>query len=120
MGQMSKVRGRATSITRRAGKTFVRYHSTDVVVFDDRAVTLDSGGWKTATTKARMNQASHEFGLGFSVYQDKGEWFVMDRSSRKSIPFVDGMTLDCVGEAAEAYWDRRGPGTDNVAPEDVL
>lgn len=35
----------------------VRYHSTTVYRKDPLGVTLYSGGWATATTKARMNQA---------------------------------------------------------------
>lgn len=42
-----------------------------------QTVRLNHGGWKTATTKMRMNQFSAEFCGGlFSVAQEKGEWFV--------------------------------------------
>jgi len=54
----------------------VKYHSTEVVRVEGNQVTLKTGGWFTATTKKRMNQASQEFNLGFTVFQSKGEWFV--------------------------------------------
>lgn len=59
----------------------VRYHSTDVVAIsgDDLTgytVILNHGGWTTATTKTRMNQAMREYGLPISVYQKDFEWFV--------------------------------------------
>jgi hypothetical protein len=42
-----------------------------------RTIRLNHGGWKTATTKMRMNQFSAEFCSGiYSVSQEKGEWFV--------------------------------------------
>ena len=52
------------------------YHSTDVVKWNDKHIRLYTGGWKTVTTKTRMNQVSNQFGLGYSVYQRKGKWYV--------------------------------------------
>lgn len=66
--------------------THVTYHSTDVVVFDDLSVKLDNGGYWTATTKTRMNQAANQFGLGFQVYQYKKQWFV-DTPTQEAVPF---------------------------------
>ena len=80
------------AILRDGGKVTVAYHSTKVVEFDDKKIVLRTGGWKTATTKARMNQASNQFNLGYSVYVDKGQWFVGYKGS--AIPFTgDTLTL---------------------------
>ena len=76
MPQLSNVSGVATSIRTDADGTHIRYHSTDVVSFTNETITLRTGGWRTVTTKARMNQASNQFALGFSVYQSKGIWYV--------------------------------------------
>jgi hypothetical protein len=66
----------------------VTYHSTDVVVFSKEEIVLDTGGWFTVTTKARMNQASNEFGLGYQVYQEKGYWYIwFPGTDREEIPF---------------------------------
>lgn len=89
MGRMNKVGKTATKIRTEAGVTFVRYHATDVVAFTADRITLNSGGWRTATTKARMNQTAQEFGLPFSVFQNKGEWFVT--IGVKIVEFKDGM-----------------------------
>lgn len=40
-------------------------------------VLLDHCGWKTATTKSRMNAVLAAVGSGSRVYQRKGEWLVM-------------------------------------------
>jgi len=76
MAQTHKVSGVATNIRTENGKTVVRYHSTDVVSFNDEVIELNTDGWFTNTTKTRMNQTSSQFGLGFSVMQKKGQWLV--------------------------------------------
>lgn len=54
----------------------VTYATTCIVRADDATVTLNSGGWRTVTTKRKMTQAAEEFGLGFSVFQKAGAWYV--------------------------------------------
>lgn len=76
MSQTRKVSGVKTSVRVVNGETAVRYHSTDVVSFDCKKITLRSGGYRTLTTKLRMNQASNQFDLGYSVYQKDGGWYV--------------------------------------------
>lgn len=56
--------------------TEVKYHDTVVVRFDKDHIELNTGGWKSKTTKLRMNQASEQFNLGYRVYQKNFEWFV--------------------------------------------
>jgi len=63
------------------GQKQVVFHQTAVVTFDQKGITLDTGGWWTRTTKTRMNQASETFGLGFRVFQKMGEWFVAYKKS---------------------------------------
>lgn len=78
MSQMHTVKGIATTVkTDNKGTIVVRYHETDVVVVRPNGrITLNTGGWKTATTRTRMNQASNQFSLGFHVYQRNYKWFV--------------------------------------------
>jgi hypothetical protein len=92
MSQLSRVTGVATNIRTEDGVTIIRYHSTDVVKFTEHSITLNSGGWHTATTKTRMNQASNQFGLGYSVVQRDFGWYVVFPSGMK-LPFSDGMTF---------------------------
>lgn len=76
MGQQSKVGKVATHVMVTNGRISVRYHDTLVVDATSETITLNSGGWRTSTTKTRMNQASNQFDLGFRVYQSKHVWFV--------------------------------------------
>ena len=74
------------------GLTAIRYHSTEVVQFDGDIIYLNSGGWRSVTTKLRMNQASQQYGLGYSVYQRNFEWFV--DYNGETLKFADGMFLN--------------------------
>ena len=91
MAQTQQVRGVATTVRTVFAMTHVQYHDTIVVSFDQEHIRLDSGGWLTNTTKTRMNQASNQFGLGYTVYQKDYQWFV--EFDNKTIPFKDGMVL---------------------------
>ena len=86
--QTRLVRGVATKVRHDADGTHVRYHATDVVTIHRNGdVTLRTGGWRTATTKTRMNQAANQFALGFTVYQQDFDWFV--RVGGQELPFDD-------------------------------
>lgn len=80
MTQLAKCKGKATTVAHnpRDKTTTVTYHNTAVVVVDweKRRVILNSGGWRTPTTKLRMNQAANEFGLPYHVFQKDHNWFV--------------------------------------------
>jgi hypothetical protein len=71
----------------------VQLHRTNVVVIrKDGNYVLNSGGYRTATTKQRINTYSPA-----SVCQDKGKWYLFDRTTRQRVPFVDGMMVDSDG-----------------------
>ena len=97
MSQTQEVRGRATVIRQDGPWTVITYHRTDVVRFkragDKVTVKLNSNGWRTPTTKLRMNQAAHQFGLGYSVAQRHFDWYVTLRADGRELPFADGMTF---------------------------
>ena len=70
------INGYKTRVLPDKDKIRVFFHNTPVVAFDDRSIMLNTGGWRTRSTKVRMNQASQEFGLNFRVFQKQREWFV--------------------------------------------
>lgn len=83
MSQLSKVGKVATTVRGKmqGGFLSVVYHQTEVVRVENGTITLNHGGWLTATTKTRMNQAANQYGLPFMVYQRNGSWFV-DRNGK--------------------------------------
>ena len=73
--------------------TFVILHQTEVLMFDNisKVVKLNSGGWKTNTTKTAMNNALNQLGLKVEVKQVKGEWFVMKEKEKHE--FIDNQVV---------------------------
>ena len=98
MTQTNVVGKIATSIrtVKETGLTEVTYHHTAIVRFDDRRVILENDGYYTATTKKRMNQASNQFNLGFSVFQVRNLWFVTFQG--ETLPYHNGMVLQIMND----------------------
>ena len=76
MPNLSRIGKHATTISKQDGYTIVTLHKTNVVKFNDEEIILNSGGWRTVTTKTRMNQASNQFNLGYLVFQTVSVWYV--------------------------------------------
>ncbi len=79
MAQTQRVQGRATSVfTDEHGALCCVYHSTIVArKLADGRVELNTGGWKSVTTKTRMNQFANQFCSGsFAVFQKGFSWYV--------------------------------------------
>lgn len=63
----------------------IKLHDTDIIKYDNNGtVTLNSGGWKTVTTKERLNKYTQA-----GVSQKAGIWYMADGSL-----FYDGIKLD--------------------------
>ena len=91
MAQTQIFRGRARAIVRNGNATQYIYHSTPIVTVDDNGtITLNTGGWRSNTTRTAMNQASNNFDLGFRVFQRDFAWFATWQG--QTIPF-HGETL---------------------------
>lgn len=74
------------------GNKVVTLYRTPVVTFNENTIILNTGGFRTPTTKDRMNQAAIDFRLGFSVFSRNFEWFCYYMGV--SIPFNnDTITL---------------------------
>jgi hypothetical protein len=69
------------------GTRVIRLHLTDIITFHpDGSVTLNSGGYKTATTKSRINELAPVI-----ITQKSSVWYVY--YSGKEYIFKDGITL---------------------------
>ena len=60
----------------REGETHTLWlHRTPIVKVDPGGlIQLNTGGWETATTKRRMNEALYALGADFSIYQENFTW----------------------------------------------
>ena len=87
----------------------VKLHGTDVVTLhSDGRTVLNSGGWRTITTKDRINKYHGDIG-GFHVHlvQEKSQWFVVvlnaayDWDTAKRYIFKDGFTFSATGDVLD-------------------
>ena len=77
------------------GSVAIILHATPVVtIHPDDSATIRSGGWRTSTTKDRINKYSP-----IRIYQKNFEWFFENH-----VPFTDGtvVTKDWVAPALTA------------------
>lgn len=99
MSRLNQIGTHKTAIyTDSDGATCVKYHNTVVAKRDvNGKITLNSGGWKTATTKVRMNQALRVWGTGYYVHQVKHVWYVGVHKGNgvheRVCEYYDGVTL---------------------------
>lgn len=71
------------------GRRAIRYHNTDVITWHVNGnIELNSGGWRTCTTKLRFNDFSP-----LRVNTDKGVWYVYNGGA-EPIPYYDGITFN--------------------------
>lgn len=79
----------------------VRLHDTDIITFYPRRVVLNSGGWKTPTTKDRLNRFMPE---PYHIIQEKGLWYVYlrDWQGKRLCIFRDGMVITGTGKILHA------------------
>ena len=73
------------------GDKTIKLYATDILQFKGNKIILSSGGYKTVTTKTRINEFLED--KGFKVYQKKGEWFI-DNGATEHIKFFDGIVLE--------------------------
>lgn len=72
------------------GTMAYRLHNTDVVTHGTDFWELNSGGWRTNTTKDRINDWNP-----FKITQKNGQWFV--QAGNKTYDFYDGIRFDIDG-----------------------
>ena len=88
------------------GDAVIRLHRTDIVrKHPDGSSTLNSDGWKTVTTKQRMNEHMPK---GYSLSQVKGQWYVVRTIdfNRANTPYYDGINVPGCFEKANIEGNR--------------
>ena len=70
-------------VVRDDGGFGVRLHNTEVVIHYEDQIVLDTGGWYSVTTKARMNEYTP-----FHICQKDYDWYVDD------MPYEDNMIIE--------------------------
>ena len=94
-GKPKKIAHNTLEYTRTDGTRVIRLHLTDIVEFlPDGSVRLSTGGFKTHTTKDRLNQYLPK---GWSIWAEKGLWYVgqnaYSNKDAQRYVFSDGITF---------------------------
>lgn len=68
----------------------VYLHGNKIAMVDDTSLTVFDGGWRSNTTKSRLNALINEFcnAVSDGVFQSQFEWFISDNNEVK--PFTSG------------------------------
>jgi len=90
------VGGNTVEIEYMNGDRAIRYHNTDILTwYGQYEIILNSDGWRTPTTKGRMNKYLGQY--GYSIYQHHWTWFLRKYKSSnkwgKDEVFKDGMSI---------------------------
>ena len=71
--------------------SYVKLHGNHIATIGDGFIELFSCGYKTATTKSRLNAILKEHGNEDGLHQKNYDWFVSTKDG--VIPFTEGMVL---------------------------
>lgn len=67
--------------------------NTRIAIILPDSIIINSGGWKTVTTKSRLNSLLREY-CGVALYQKRREWYVVNPWKREEErQFEDNMTI---------------------------
>ena len=80
-----------THVVTKDGVSFVFLHGNNIAQIGDTFIRLFDGGWRTNTTKSRLNAILAVHGTGERVFQKNWQWFVS--TANGDIEFEDGMIL---------------------------
>ena len=94
VGQSQTV-GNNTTVLRTVNDCIeVRLHGYLIVNIFWNQMIFDSHGYRTKTTKDRMNTVLDDNGYTLKIYQDKGEWYFWDYTVQREFKYTDGMIIN--------------------------
>jgi hypothetical protein len=90
MPNMTKIGKTATSVVEDANGVQVRYH--DTIVFEKHGfeISVRHGGWVTATTQRRINQAFYVYGVLARAYIKDGKLLIERWDGRPTLTVPSG------------------------------
>lgn len=88
------------------GAVAIRYHGTDIVTVDPSGVVrVTNGGWKTSSTKERINWLLGLLGIKWGISQRAFSWYwskyLGNAKHSKPIPFADCLAFSPNGGRGE-------------------
>ena len=65
-----------TEVVNINGNAFVYLHGNHIATVFNDSMQIFDGGWRSNTTKSRLNALCYEFAYGCGVFQKNFEWFI--------------------------------------------
>ena len=81
-----------TEVINIEGVSFVYLYNNLIAMVGDTWLELFDGGYKSATTKSRLNAILAEHGSGEYIFQKNFEWIVY--TNQVNVPFNNGIKLN--------------------------
>lgn len=110
-GNLGKLGHNTEILSLKGGGVGIKLHGTIIVEYFQDRIVLDSGGYLTVTTKARMNEVLPSW---VRVSQVRGDWSVTIKQGLydkgRTIPFADGMTILTDEHGLARNPSQRNPG----------
>jgi hypothetical protein len=83
-----------TEVINEDGVSIVKLYGNKIAEVGDTWLRIYDGGYRSNTTKSRLNAILNVHGCNFDgVFQKKGEWFFHDSARSMDIPFESGMEV---------------------------
>lgn len=80
------IKGNTVEYITNEGTRIIRFYETNIIIFHtDDTVELNTNGYKTVTTKERINEFSP-----FNIFQKDHTWYI----DSETLPFTDGIRLN--------------------------
>jgi len=76
------------------GKVSVRLWRTEIAKVLDGQMVLNTGGYRTPTTKSRLNAMLQGMGSNWRIYQHNFEWWMRNTREPVEQRFVDGIAVE--------------------------
>jgi len=74
---------------------YLKHHQTIILERHKDHIVLNSGGWRSITTKKRLNDYLPS---NFGIYQEKGQWYVCIDGEEEHFMFYDGIKFSYEGK----------------------
>jgi len=71
-----------TQINKSGNKTEIRYQGNLIATIDNQMITIDNCGWKSKTTKERLNVILDYYNIDFSIIQRDWKWYLINDKTK--------------------------------------
>jgi len=83
-----KIANNTYELIKTTGERVIRLHNTDILTFKGDNIILNSGGYRTTTTKDRLNRY---LPYNIRIYQKNYKWYIL--KDNEKIDFIDNIEI---------------------------